>query len=107
MGRGAEGWSLWNFAILSCAFFKFFTGSQVSSSLGNPFQCTKYSTEPRWSRESLISSTSYSISLLIITGGGGGGLTWDGYRGGLYIVSRDSLNTGCVDLQASGNLELV
>ena len=69
MGRGAGGCSRWNVLIFSWAFFKFFSGSQVSSSLGNPFQCTRYSKDPRRNRESLISSTSYSTSSLIITGG--------------------------------------
>ena len=69
MGRGAGGCSRWNVSIFSWAFFKFFSGSQVCSSLGNPFQCTRYSKDPRRNRESLISSTSYSTSSLIITGG--------------------------------------
>src|ERR1700722_3339153 len=80
-GDGFWGGLWWNCSTSSPACSRFAAGSQVSSSLGNPLQWTRYWSLPRRRRESKTSSTSYSGSPWTSTGSGGGGLRWEGKEG--------------------------
>jgi hypothetical protein len=68
---GAVGCCWWYCCSASWAFSRFDNGSQVSSSDGYPFQCTRYWTLFHLFCESRIVSTSYSgsSSLFMISGG--------------------------------------
>ena len=101
--RGAEGCFLWNSSMYSWEFERFSTGSQVLSSIGYPFQCTRYLSFPRYIFESTISSTSYSSTLSIISGGGGTSVFWSADEGFTYECRSTSLKTGWIRFHCTGN----
>ena len=107
---GASGKRLWNPSTYSSEFFKFPSGSHVSSQGRNPFQLTKYSNlgcaRPLFThRLSKTSHTSYSTSSSNSTGSGGGGImpfTSFPFQG----LSRSTWKTGWIRDMLAGRSSL-